>query len=349
MKLCVGTYFTQRWTYSVRSWLEHIAPALRGFSGNLILSTDATSECANLVKAVAQRLPNWGVVHLQNEVKNDNMRPYGEEAQLIIARLQQAALVRARELDATHYWSVESDVLVPPNALRVSIQALEFDEGYYDVAMVSYPNGQFLGGRGTPERHICENVYEDERVIPKPLALKVKRLKALIKKAPTKENVSELQKAMKEIELCPPRENIFGRQSKKWRKRGWLEDAYPGVGRGAILPTDWVGLGCTLLSGKALDLSNFDGYSLGGTQDLYLCWQKWHPAGLQMCVIPHVLCSHVKRRITDDGSARTDEITIQLASHASGEFEGHPRWHEVKYIDYLGSPAPIADSCSKSG
>jgi hypothetical protein len=283
----------------------------------------------------SRKLAGWDIVHLQSDVGGDDLKPYGPEAQLIIAKLQQAAFSCARDWGASHYWSVESDVLVPPNSLRVSIQALEFDDHYYDVAMVSYPNGQFLGGRGTPDRHICENIYEDERIIPKALSEKAKKLRALVKKSPTAGNIEELQKVAKEIELRPPRANIFGRQAKRWRKRGWLEEAYPGVGRGAILPTDWVGLGCTLLSEKALNLANFDGYSLAGTQDLYLCWQRWHPAGLRMCAIPHVLCSHVKRRVTEDGASRSDEIFVQLAGHATGEYEGHPRWHEVKYIDFL--------------
>ena len=123
-------------------------------------------------------------------------------------------------------------------------------------------------------------------------------------------------------------------QAKGWRKRGWMDSAYPAIGRGAILPTDWVGLGCTMLNKKALSLATFEGYELKGTQDLFLCWNRWNPAGIKMCVIPHIVCSHVKRKVGKDGK-RTDEIEIHEAYHElGGEFDGHLRWRPRKYINF---------------
>ena len=89
--------------------------------------------------------------------RKDSQKAYKDDAQLIIARIQQKAFSLARKLDADILWSIESDVLVPPNSLKVLLQALEFDDGYYGVGMVTYPNGQFLGGRGNPQHHIAED------------------------------------------------------------------------------------------------------------------------------------------------------------------------------------------------
>jgi len=109
-----------------------------------------------------------------------------------------------------------------------------------------------------------------------------------------------------------------------------LELAYPGIGRGAILPTDWVGLGCTLMSRAALALANFEGYALKGTQDLFLCWERWHPAGLRLAVVPHILCHHVKR-----DRNKPDELIFWRAYHeTAGEFIGHPRVRREPFHDF---------------
>ncbi len=112
-----------------------------------------------------------------------------------------------------------------------------------------------------------------------------------------------------------------------WKPRGWLESAYPGIGRGAILPTDWVGLGCTLLNEKALSLATFDGYGpdFSGTQDLFLVSKRWRPNDLKMSVITHVLCDHVKYELNED-KTRTEKIKHYQAYHEpEGLQEGHLR------------------------
>ena len=334
------TFFTQGWTYSVQSWAEHAATAVRGEQGHLILSTDDSKECAALVEKIALKFPGHQLHHLKIAGVDDAQKAYKDEAQLIIARLQQAAFARAREVGAGECWSVESDVLVPPNALKVLRQALAFDDGYYSIGMVTYPNGQFLGGRGTQQHPIAEDYKADERQIPDELQKEIderqKRLKELTKqrKQPSEKEMAAWAELDKRIRECPPKGNIFELQAKGWRRRGWMESAYPAIGRGAILPTDWVGLGCTLLNARALSLATFEGYDLKGTQDLFLCWNRWHQHGLRMCVVPHVVCSHVKRRVDKEGN-RTDEIEVHEAFHElEGEYAGHLRWRPKKYHNF---------------
>jgi len=342
MKICVCTFFTKSWCYSVDSWLEHTLASLRGFSGSLIVSTDFSEECEEKFKIIKARaaLGGWTAYHVKSSGVQDSQTAYKENAQLIIARIQQKAFSLARELDCDILWSIESDVLVPPNALKVLIQAIEFDDGYYGIAMVTYPNGQFLGGRGSPQHQIAEDCKQSERIIPAEIKKQIKkreeRSKELFdkKEKPKDSEIKEWEELDKKIKSCPPRGNIFELQSKGWKQRGWMDSAYPATGRGAMLPTDWVGLGCTLMNKKALSLATFEGYELKGTQDLFLCWSRWHPAGIKMCVIPHILCSHVKRKVGEDGK-RTDEIEIHEAYHElTGELVGHIRWRPRKYINF---------------
>lgn len=332
MKLALATYFTKNWTYSVNSWLDHVQAATIGRSGRLIVSTDNSQECLESARKIKDRMPDWEFIHIATDVGKDDQTAYKEEAQKIIMTIQGKAFSAARDWGADLFWSVESDILVPPSGLRVLQQVLEFDDGYYDVGMITYPNGMFLGGRGTPQNPICKDVYEDEKRIPASLrarARKAEKERQTIQ-SPQESKINEWKKIHDEIEACPPVGNVFLLQSKKWRPRGWMDYAYPGIGRGAILPTDWVGLGCTLLSKKALMLATYEGYTLQGTQDLFLCWKKWKPNDIRMCVVPHVLCSHVKREVVD--GKRTDKIMVHFAEHElTGECQGHLRWHPIPY------------------
>lgn len=342
MKICAGVYFTKSWCYSVDSWLEHFIVSAREFSGNLVVSTDFSEECDQKFELIKSRMESIGwTAHLvKSSDIEDSQKAYKENAQLIISRIQQRAFSTARDLGADVFWSIESDVLVPPNALKVLLQALEFDDNYYGIAMVTYPNGQFLGGRGTPQHPIEEDFKQDEREIPSDLKKQIKRREERSrelfekKQKPSESELKEWEELDKKIKACPPKGNIFELQAKGWKKRGWMESAYPAIGRGAILPTDWVGLGCTMMNKKALSLATFEGYELKGTQDLFLCWNRWHPADIKMCVIPHILCSHVKRKVDEDGK-RTDEIEIHEAYHElTGEYAGHIRWRPRKYINF---------------
>ena len=338
-KICCATYFTEGWCYAIESWLEHFASAVQGFTGTLILSTDETEICREKAVHIAERISllGWSCKQVTTKIAGDKEKAYDTSAQSIIAKIQNKAFSEARLLQADYFWSVESDILVPPNALKVLLQSLEFDDGYYGVAMVTYSNGQFLGGRGTPTRNICEDVDIEERIVPKALMQRHEKLKKEFEDAsakriePSKEIRERAEQLDKELKACPQKGNVFSLNAKKWKKRGWMDSAYPAVGRGAILPTDWVGLGCTLMNKKALSLATFEGYENKGTQDLFLCWNRWHPADIKMCVIPHILCHHVKRKVDKNGN-RTDDIYVAHAYHEmEGECVGHLR---VRYTDY---------------
>lgn len=338
--ICAATYFTKRWCYCAESWLEHFSVAIRGKTGHLIVANDDSPECERIFGKIEKRMDQvgWGC-HRVVITENDDNEPYKEKAQYVIAKMQQKTFAKGRELGATAFWSSEIDVMPMPNSLSVLMQMLEFDDGYYSIAMATYPNGLFLGGRGTPQEPICQDFYPEERNLPKELAELIKKQekqkKDFLKKPPTKEELvkfsEDAQKISEGIRLAPPKMNIFSAQAKKWRKRGWMEFAYPGIGKGAVVPTDWVGLGCTLLNQKALDLAMYDGYDLMGTQDLYLCWKKWHPAGLRMCVVPHVACSHIKRT---NGQKDSEPVYMEAAHEATGDAIGHLRQSERKYIKF---------------
>lgn len=127
-----------------------------------------------------------------------------------------------------------------------------------------------------------------------------------------------------------------------WRKRGWMSAAYPALGIGAILPTDWCGFGCTLMSPKALALAQFDGYDGGGTEDLYVVWKRWHRAGLRINTIPHCPADHVIRNPDKEAGGY---ILCQAFHELDGECEGHLRIEKRPWYQQTeGEGAPIVSS-----
>jgi hypothetical protein len=286
---------------------------------------------------------------------------YSNERQILIANLQSVLFDYARLQNADLFWMVESDVLVPHNALTCSLQMLEFDDGYYDVSFVTYPcqsGGAFLGGRGTERHPIGQDHLQEERTVPENLTNEFEELKSQDKKCAeemdslipknkeedTKQRKASFEKVRKKrdeinekiseinkkIEECPPKGNVFELNAAKWRARGWLDNAYPAIGRGAVLPSDWTGLGCTLISRKALNCSHFDGYEGKGTQDLFLNWKRWYPEGMKFCVITHTVCEHV--------IMKNDKRVLCFAHHANeGETKGHLRKEEYKYFKFDGA------------
>lgn len=251
--------------------------------------------------------------------------PYKEQAQILIANLQQVGFAAAIEHGADLCWSVESDVLVPHNALSCMMDMLEFDDGYYDVAFVTYPSqsgGCFLGGNGSPTHPIEEDFLPEERELSPELA---ERLES------AKKGEGDLAKVMEEVKGCPPKGNVFELNAKGWRRRGWLDHAHPGIGRGAVIQTDWTGLGCNLLSARALASAAFDGYDGRGTQDLFLNWRRWHADGLRMCCITHIVCEHVVK--ANDGQRRVHAF----AHHEPlGECKGHLRVEHRPFYRFDG-------------
>lgn len=300
-------------------------------TGHLILVTDE-NPVAGILELYSDLLPGWQIHHIPLPLI-DGHKNYKESAQLCISQMRSAAFSKARALKVDLCWSLDSDVLPPPNALRCMEQMLAFDGGYYGVATCPYASqggSGFLFGRGTPQHQICEDVYEDERVIPKDLEKRLKSHRAKIDPngEPSKDWLKIAEKLNEEIKQCPPKDNVFALNAEGWRKRGWGEQAFPAIGKGAVVPTDWCGFGCTLLSKKALDLADFIGYEGKGTEDLFVVWRKWFPNGIRIAAIPHVLCHHVIRN-------KDKTYTLCYAYHETeGEFVGHIRLKHLPFYSH---------------
>lgn len=319
MKIITTIACTHSYQYALEDCVRRIKAALYHAQARFdiemeyVISTDKEG-----VEKAREVLPNAHILvtdHAEDEVR------YKEKAQMLIADLQQMGFAKAIELGADLCWCVESDILVPYNALSCSLDMLQFDDGYYDVAFVTYPSqsgSAFLGGHGSPSHPIEEDFLPEERKLPK-------ELKDKLKKAQKENDHKTMPDIMEEVKKCPPKGNVFELNAKKWRRRGWFDHAYPGIGRGAVLETEWTGLGCNLLSRRALSLASFDGYDGKGTQDLFLNWRRWKANDLHFCVISHCVCEHV---ITKDDGSRA----VAFAHHEpQGECKGHLRVQQVPY------------------
>jgi len=219
------------------------------------------------------------------------------------------------------------------------LDMLYFDNGYYQVAACPYPSqggGSFLCGRGTPERPILPCFYDDEKTIPKTLITKRDRLRKKLStfsskgKKPPKELLTEYQSIDKKIEAIPPNENVFTLNGKKWRQRGWFDNAYPAIGKGAVVPSDWCGFGCTLMSKEALALCDWSGYDGSGTEDLFINWHKWHHHDIRIAAIPHAPCDHVVRSRSQEGKL----IHLMTSHERKGECVGHLRQEARPWYDH---------------
>lgn len=334
MNLTITTYATKSYTYALEAQMQLCIQALqlaKWDTATFIFAGDESEEVKNAFSLYAENLERIGVesILLPLNVECNENKDHNQNSNLVIAKLQAAAWHEARLRGADLCWSLEADILPQPKTLHTLMDVLAFDGGWYDVAMAAYPNSDFLGGRGTPRNWILPNVYDDEREIPDDLQKRIDgraaRQKELTEtnKEPTKEDLEEWKSIDKAIKESPTKGNVYALNAAKWRQRGWLSSAYPGVGLGAVLPTDWVGLGCTLMSKRALQLAHFTGYAGHGTQDLWLCWKAWNPANIRMAVVPHVLCDHVKRRKDKDGKER---LEVMHAEHEIwSEYHGHLR------------------------
>lgn len=294
-----------------------------------ILAGDASAEVGAGFAAYEAGLGRAGVecVRIMLDVPDGNGQQHETNSNLVIAALQAAAWHEARVRGAEQLWSLESDILPPANALRTLRGALAWDGGWYDVAMATYPNTAFLGGRGDPRHWIAANASHEERQLndeqKKMLEARAARLRP--GEPPLREEeITAFAALDADIEKTPPVGNVWQRNAKHgWRPRGWFEEAYPAIGLGALLPTDWVGLGCTLMSSRALDAAQFTGYAGGGTQDLWLCWRVWHPLGLRLAVTSHAVCSHIKPATAEGISTKHQ---LHFARHElGGPAHGHLR------------------------
>lgn len=263
---------------------------------------------------------------------------YAKEAQLVIAEMRSAAFLKAIEENSDWCWSIDSDVIPPDNALLCSLQMLEFDNGYYSIACCPYPSqggGPFLTGFGTPTRQILSNFEMEELEVPKEKLAEMESLEKQIKTKPSQELFEKKSELIKDIEKnCPPKfhGNIWKIIAKfGWKKRGWFDYAYPAIGLGSVVPTDWCGFGCTLMDKKSLLAANFNGYEGKGTEDLYIIWNRWYPRGYRLCSIPHCPCDHIIRKKDGD---KFKIIHVHSYHEQKPEYFGHLRRAEREFFDY---------------
>jgi hypothetical protein len=340
--LAIATAATKSYLYAFPQCLRAIAAAAAHHEkAFFILATDESEDGKEAESLCKAELPSgWEIMVIRIKMEDDQ-KDYERTAQLRIAALQGAAFSFARaKVRADMLWSVESDNIVPANALRVLEWTLAMPDAagnpYYDVAAATYWNGLFLGGFGTAQNPIAEDFLAKE----KKLSTRLKscldatesRIRSLTDAPPAPlPRIEKEQKRMgrlhKRIKNSSPDGNIWEVTAKHgWRQRGWMDYAYPGIGEGAVVPSGWCGLGCTLMSKHALSLADYNGYDGGGTQDLFLCWKRWHPAGIRIACVPHVVCDHVKKT--------GDKITHHRGYHEQNpEYRGHLR---VQHQEWIG-------------
>lgn len=330
MKIAVTICATESYTYAMADQARRVQASLMGReSGDIILvGTGKTLE--KFKKMYEELVPGWKV-HVLNLTGLGEHKNYQEDAQLVIGQMRTAAFCKARSLGVDYCWSLDSDVLPPPNALGCLLNAVEFDQGYYSIAMVTYPSqggGGFLGGFGTHRNHILPDFYEEERELPDELKKELDEVRSKLKEAPTEAIHKRHGELAEKIRQCPPKGPLFKMIHEfGWKQRGWMENAYPGIGKGSMVPTKWVGFGCTLMNKRALNQAYFDGYDGKGTEDLYIGWKRWHPEGLRMAVITHIMCDHVVRKPHN----RNEYVLCQAYHEVDGECEGHIRLRHLPW------------------
>jgi len=336
MKLAIVTAATKSYLYAWQACVRSIAAAAAHYpDAHFIFCTDQSEEAKLAAKMLKEELPEgWKITTINLPIKDDE-KDYKTTAQLRIAALQGAGFAFAKtKVRADLLWSVESDNIVPANALRVLEWALAMPQAegtpVYDIAAGTYVNGSFLGGFGTPFSQINKDFLPCERKMTPRLIVCLDATEDRLKKGQSEKESNRMKRLMDLVEKCPPDGTLWEViQKHGWRRRGWLEAAYPGIGWGSLVPGDWCGLGCTLMNKKALMLADFAGYEGHGTQDLFLCWQRWHPAGLKLAIVPHVACDHVKRD-------EKGKLIHHVAYHEQqGECRGHLR---TKRIPWIGDP-----------
>jgi len=324
---------TSSYTYAMKAQARRVAANCQFYSGPVlvILAGDDSENLSNVWHYYQAIMPEAKVQKLSVPGVEEHSENYKDKAQLAIAAMRDAAFAEARAHRAEMCWSLDSDTLPPANALRCMIDMLRFDGGYYSISTCPYPNTAFLGGFGTRYNPIAEDFLPHERKLPDELKAELEANEkegeeyVKSKKAPPEDVRIKWNETNKKIRECPPDGTIWEVIAKHgWRRRGWLDNAYPAIGKGSVVPTDWCGFGCTLMNKEALSLAYFDGYDGKGTEDLFICWHRWNPAGLRLNVITHTPCDHVIWMKKKGGDK--DKYVLHHSYHEpDGEFRGHLR------------------------
>lgn len=370
-KLGITVCATKGYTYAVNTQAVAIQSCILEYirvrncdklNLSVILVSDGCEKMTRLTKLYEMLLGGHekielSIVQVTIPDINDDQKGYKTEAQKIIGRLRMSAFSVAKKLNLDYCWSLDSDVIPKANSLICMEDALLFDNGYYSVACCNYPSqggGFFLCGRGTFTNPILKDVFPEEKEVSKKISKRIdnltkkrdKTLKSIQVKVPSKENLKTLHILNKKLYLwskyidkktMPISNNPFALNAKKWRKRGWFDYAYPGIGKGSMVPTDWCGFGCNLINKKALNYIDFHGYEGKGTEDLFIVWYRWFPNNCKMVAIPHCPADHVirERSIPNMKPSEFKKYSYVLTYHeVDGECEGHLRQQKREFVEY---------------
>ena len=336
--LAVCLSATKSYLHAFKQCIQSITAAVSHYdTGHFIYACDDSEECKAAAELIKCTLPeNWKVHVITHKGLDDTAVKYQKPSQIVLAKLQGSTFAKARQIKADLCFSVESDVLLTPDALRVLEWALDMPNAdgtpIYDISAGTYNNGLNLLGFGTPAHPIEEDFLPHERKLPRWLKKayetcegRLKSFSTITPRPMVEKEQKRLQRLLIKIKKCPPDGQIWQVTAKHgWRRRGWLDNAMPGCVAHSF-HSDWCGLGVTLMSKKALALADFNGYDGGGTQDLFLCWRKWYPAGLKINGVPHIFCDHVKRN--------GDKIEHRIAyRETEGEYRGHMRTRVQEWV-----------------
>lgn len=338
MKLAITICATENYTYAMKDQAVRVQAALRYANIEnpvIILVTDKSGKMGPIFDLYNQLIPGGNIIlkDLEGLTEGEN---YKTNSQLLISRMRTAAFNEARIENVDFCLSLDSDVLPAINGIQAALDMLAFDKGYYSVACMMYTSqggGPWLCGRGTTQEQILPDFYENERDIPQRYLDFKAKYEEQLPKSTTKEEVEKIHKKLgwirKRFGKYNPKYNVFEANAKGWRKRGWFDNAYPAIGKGAAVPSDWCGFGATMLSRKALAHANFDGYQGQGTEDLYVCFTKWKPNDIRIVAISHVVCDHVVR----DRKEKGKYIHVQGYHEETGECEGHLRQRWLPFTE----------------
>ena len=368
MKIGITVCATKAYSYALSTQAGAVQNAvleaarrfpLEKLSVSFILATN-DKELANKLHSIyGGMFPKDGVVDFNfyalNQDIDDSAKSHKKLAQVNIGKLRTKAFNFAKSQNCDYVWSLDSDVIPKPNSLATSIDVLKFDNGYYEVASCPYPSqggGSFLCGRGTFQESILRDYYDDEKDVNPKILKRVKRYEKEYHKAKTA--IQKIQKQCPEGDklvarmallskkigywkifirnrAMPKSMNVYVNNSKGWRRRGWFDNAYPAIGKGAIVPTDWTGFGCTLMNQRALNLIDFSGYEGRGTEDLFIGWQRWYLNGVKIAAIPHCPADHVIR-VRKEKNKYSYIFTFH---EPEGEYVGHLRQQHREFIEYV--------------
>lgn len=334
MKLAITICATEKYQYAMLPQARAIHANLRHYPGEIAVILAGDDKLDTIAKYYTRLFGDKAKVEAIRSFKQgDGGKNYQNQAQILIASMRTAAFTAARAWGADLCWSLDSDV-IPKSSLcfRTLEWLLAMPGGVYEVAISPYPSqggGDLLAGRGTPQNPIAQDFLIKEREVPADL---IEILDGLKKKLADYKGadaphaiLGAIAETNKKINECPPKGNVFKVNAEfGWRARGWLSNAYPGLGRGSVVPSDWCGFGSTLLSRRALDEVDFLGYDGGGTEDLWCVWWRWHQVGIRIGAALHEPSYHVSRR--SDGRYFSSLIRfVTDADEDKGEAVGHIR------------------------